>query len=57
MVGTTQSRIEPIATKADHILSSAKAYHVKIIDTAISDVKIIEPNVFGDDRGLSLIHI
>ncbi|AZN37853.1 dTDP-4-dehydrorhamnose 3,5-epimerase [Iodobacter ciconiae] len=24
---------------------------MKIIDTAISDVKIIEPQVFGDDRG------
>ncbi len=24
---------------------------MKVIDTAISDVKIIEPSVFGDDRG------
>jgi dTDP-4-dehydrorhamnose 3,5-epimerase len=27
---------------------------MKIIDTAISDVKILEPNVFGDDRGFFL---
>jgi dTDP-4-dehydrorhamnose 3,5-epimerase-like enzyme len=27
---------------------------VKIIDTAIPDVKIIEPAVFGDERGFFL---
>jgi dTDP-4-dehydrorhamnose 3,5-epimerase len=26
---------------------------MKIIDTAIADVKIIEPAVFGDERGFS----
>jgi len=27
---------------------------MKVVDTSISDVKIIEPNVFGDDRGFFL---
>ena len=27
---------------------------MKVVDTRISDVKIIEPNVFGDDRGFFL---
>lgn len=27
---------------------------MKIIDTKIPDVKIIEPKVFGDERGFSL---
>jgi len=27
---------------------------MKVVDTNIDDVKIIEPNVFGDDRGFFL---
>ena len=27
---------------------------MKLIDTALDDVKIVEPNVFGDDRGFFL---
>ena len=41
-----QERLRPISHQ------NFQGACMKIVDTAITDVKIIEPAVFGDERGL-----